>query len=400
MNVLVLSPGVPTELNSGLGLVANALTSELRSLVSLTVVQPNAKSIDTTIEESTIEVETVTEVFSTENIVQQDFVINVSAHLDPYHYGFSNEETSIHSERGLIISEEIASYTRQVITKTKRIVFDVIYAHDWVTLQTAIALKEKTGKPFVAHVHSLDYDRGAARYRSFVFDIEKEGLAKADAIIAVSNYTAGILVKHYGIDAKKIKVVHNAITPFTVPVVKRVMPEKLILFIGRLSKQKGPELFLEIANALSRKRKDVRFVVAGAGDLYQELVEQSTKSLKTKLHFTGHISFQELKELLAVTDVYCMPSVSEPFGLSALEAAVAGVPVVLSKNSGAAEVLEGAFLADPMKSDTFVNHINVILDDDILREQAIEENLESVRPLTWHRAAAEVLKVFKRVEKK
>ncbi|NJN48219.1 MAG: glycosyltransferase family 4 protein [Candidatus Competibacteraceae bacterium] len=150
-----------------------------------------------------------------------------------------------------------------MITKTKRIAFDVIYAHDWVTLQTAVTLKEKTGKPFVAHVHSLDYDRGAARYRSFVFDIEREGLAKADAIIAVSNYTAGILVKHYGVEAKKIKVVHNAISPFVVPTVKRTMPEKLVLFVGRLSKQKGPEIFFRNRKRDVAKKKGCPICCSG-----------------------------------------------------------------------------------------------------------------------------------------
>lgn len=392
MKILVLSPGIPSALNSGLGVVANAINKELSSLVDLTVVHPdNAGAF----EENTIGIETESAVFSSESIARQEINISVSARLDPYHYMGSSAANKLTSEDYKTISEEIAQYTRQVINKSTNVTFDVIYAHDWVTFQTAVALKEKTGKPFVAHVHSLDYDRGAKRYRSFVFDIEKEALSKADAIIAVSKYTSAVLVKQYVVDPKKITIVHNAIQPFQIPEVKKSVPERIILFVGRLTEQKGPEIFMNIAERLAGKRKDVRFVMVGDGDLYKQLVEQSANALHAKFHFTGQSTVDEVRKLYAMADVFCMPSVSEPFGLAALEAAASGLPVLLSDHVGASEILQSSFKADPSQPETFVKQLETILEDDECVRKSVVENLEFLKELSWEKSARKIVTVFK-----
>ena len=391
MNVLVLSPGMPSALNSGLGVVANAINKELQSLIDLTIVQPDNAGV---FEESTIEIETESSIFSTTSIAQQEIKVMVSAQLDPYHYTISGASNKLTREDFKTISAEIATYTKQVITKTRKANFDLIYAHDWVTFQTAVALKERTGKPFIAHVHSLDYDRGAKRYRSFVFDIEQEALAKADAIIAVSAYTSAVLVKHYGVDPQKITVIHNAINTFQLPVVKKSLPEKIVLFVGRLTEQKGPKIFMEIAELLAAKRHDVRFVMVGDGDLYKQLVEQSANAAYAKFHFTGQSSVEEMKELYAMADIYCMPSVSEPFGLAAIEAASAGLPVLLSDHVGASEILKSAFLANPASPESFTRQLEVMLDNPELVRKSVAENLEHIKGLSWEKSTNQIVNVF------
>ena len=400
MKILVLSPGEPSFVNSGLGIAANALNKELKLLVNLVVVQPENIPADEEAEEK-IEVVINQGVFSEEVVAQEETKISVSAHLDPYHYGVSSQGAASKMVSSDVINKEIENYTQQVLDKTSSIEFDLIYAHDWITLQTAVALKEKTGKPFVAHIHSLDYDRGATTSSSFVFDIEQKALKTTDAIIAVSNYTAAILTDKYGINPAKINVVYNAIKPFKLPKVKKHIPEKLVLFVGRLTGQKGPGIFMEIAESLMKIRTDVRFVMVGSGELLKDLIERGANPLSSgKFHFTGNITPEEVLELYAMSDVYCMPSVSEPFGLTAIEAAYAGVPVVLSKQSGAAELLKGAFLANASDTETFTKHIDGILTDPKTAQKAIDSNLKCLEALTWKNAAKEINSIFNSCIKK
>ncbi len=395
MKILALSPGIPSALNSGLGVVANAINKELSSLGDLIIVQPDNAS-EAIVAENAISIHTNTTSFSSESVAREEILLSVSARLDPYHYYSSPEEKATLTKHLETITSEIKQYTLAVITKTQKVKFDLIYAHDWITFQTAVALKEKTGKPFVAHVHSLDYDRGAKKYRSFVFDIEQQALRKADAVIAVSKYTASVLIQEYGIDSKKIRVIHNAVTLFKTPAAQKSVPEKIVLFVGRLTAQKGPEIFMDIAEKFSSKKNNVRFVVAGDGDLYKQLVERSAKTLDTKFHFTGHCTKEEVHELYAMADVYCMPSVSEPFGLSAVEAAISGVPVLVSDHVGAAEILKGAFLADPSNPETFVGQLETILGDPELARKSVEKNLACVAGLSWEQTTKKILEVFQK----
>ncbi|WP_193214737.1 glycosyltransferase, partial [Luteolibacter marinus] len=252
--------------------------------------------------------------------------------------------------------------------------FDVVHAHDWMTFLAGVEVKKATGKPLVIHVHASQYDRAGADARGWIFDLEKYGMEQADIIIPVSRYTGQICAGHYGADPAKIRPVHNGAEPVKVFSTKKPFPEKLVLFLGRLTAQKGPEFFLEIAAKVLEKNRNVRFVMAGTGERLKPLAESTAfRGLGGYLHFTGFLNKEKVNELLSMTDIYCMPSVSEPFGLSALEAAQFGIPAVISKQSGVAEVLKGALKADFWDVDVMAQHIIDLIEDDELRAKVVKQ---------------------------
>lgn len=278
--------------------------------------------------------------------------------------------------------------------------FDVIHAHDWMTFLAGVEVKKATGKPLIVHLHASQYDRAGADARGWIYDIEKYGMEQADRVVPVSRYTGEIVVNHYGIDPAKVRPVHNGADSVRVYTTKKKFPEKLVLFLGRLTAQKGPEFFLEIAAKVLEQNRNVRFVVAGSGEKFRRLIETGAfRGLGGHFHFTGFLSKEKVNELLSMTDVYCMPSVSEPFGLSALEAAQFGIPAVISKQSGVAEVLKGALVADFWDVDLMAKHINDLLTDDELKERVIEQAEKDITASTWDAAAAKVVDIYREVVK-
>jgi glycosyltransferase involved in cell wall biosynthesis len=223
-------------------------------------------------------------------------------------------------------------------------------------------------------------------------------MREADRVIPVSRYTGEIVHRHYGIPLEKIRPVHNGADPVEAFTTKKKFPEKLVLFLGRLTAQKGPEFFLEIASRVLAENQDVRFVVAGTGEKLRPLIESGAfRGLGGHFHFTGFLSPEKVRELLAMTDIYCMPSVSEPFGLSALEAAQFGIPAVISKQSGVAEVLRGALKADFWDVELMAGHINRLLTDEGLRQQVIAQARSDIASSTWDAAARKVIDVYHEV---
>ena len=274
--------------------------------------------------------------------------------------------------------------------------FDLVHAHDWMTFLAGVEVKKATGKPLVLHVHASQYDRAGADARGWIFDIEKYGMEEADRVIPVSRYTGQVCAGHYGIDPAKIRPVHNGAEPVKAFRTRKKFPEKLVLFLGRLTAQKGPEFFLEIAARVLEKNKDVRFVVAGTGERLKPLIETGAfRGLGGYFHFTGFLNKEKVNELLSMTDVYCMPSVSEPFGLSALEAAQFGIPAVISKQSGVAEVLQGALKADFWDTHRMADHINALLTDEELRASVVKQAEADIEASTWDAAAGKVLEVYR-----
>ena len=273
--------------------------------------------------------------------------------------------------------------------------FDIIHAHDWMTFLAGVEVKKATGKPLVVHVHALQYDRAGAGARGWIYDLEKYGMEEADRIIPVSHYTGEIIATHYGIHPKKIHPIHNGADPVEAFETKKKFPEKLVLFLGRLTSQKGPEFFLETAARVIRKIPNVRFVVVGTGDKLRHLIETGAfRGLGAHFHFTGFLDKEKVNDLLSMMDVYCMPSVSEPFGLSALEAAQFSIPAVISKQSGVAEVLKGALKADYWDVELMAQHIADLLTDDTLRENVVEQAKLDIAACTWDAAAAKVMKIY------
>ncbi len=295
------------------------------------------------------------------------------------------------------ILEKVATYSQAVEAIALQAEFDVIHAHDWVTFPAAVKVKETTGKPLVVHVHSLETDRTGTVENNTVYDIEHSAMVQADCIVPVSDYTKKCILEHYpDVDPDKIMPVHNAISeevkPFRKP---KNIAYKLVVFLGRLTQQKGPVFLLNIAERVVQKYPDVKFVVAGTGDLFVKVLEEAaTRRLGSKFIFTGYLPKEKVGELLAQADVYVMPSQSEPFGLSALEAAQYGIPCVISKQSGAAEVMQHALKADYGDAEAFANYIYALLKYEGLRKDIIENSKQEVEKLSWDASANHIVNIY------
>ncbi|RDC64786.1 glycosyltransferase [Adhaeribacter pallidiroseus] len=293
----------------------------------------------------------------------------------------------------------VIQYARYATRLASHKDFDIIYAHDWMTFLAGVELKLVSGKPLVVHVHSLSYDRAGKDSQGWIYELEKQALDKADFIIPVSEYTAKIIQTQYGILPERIQPVYNGIDSKQ-PVRKDKAPDadKIVLFLGRITEQKGAAYFLDIAAKVLEKNKDVQFVMAGTGNQLQELLTSDQYlQLDNKFEFTGFLDREKVENLLAIADVYCMPSVSEPFGLSAIEAAQFGVPAVISNQSGAAEVLHSALKADYNDIETMAAHILALLEDEALREKVIADSYQDIESLTWEKTSEEILDVLEKV---
>jgi glycogen synthase len=295
------------------------------------------------------------------------------------------------------VIQKVILYSKYVLKIAQRKDFDIIYAHDWMTFLAGLEVKAKTGKPLALHVHALDYDRGGPDSKGWIFELEKYAMENADLIMPVSNYTASVITGHYGINSKKVSAVHNGADHVEVVKGQKGFPEKLVLFLGRVTGQKGPEFFLEVASKVFASYPKVRFVVAGTGDRLKRLIETGAfRQIGHKFHFTGFLTKEKVHRLLGMTDVYCMPSVSEPFGLSALEAAQFGVPMVISKQSGVAEVLGGALSADYWDVNLMAEQIIKLLKSKRLSSKVVKQSLIDMEKLTWDIAAAKIYDNFYR----
>ncbi len=280
-----------------------------------------------------------------------------------------------------------------------RLSFDIIHAHDWMTFDAGIRVKERFNKPLFLHVHSLNFDRIGPSQEGLIYQMEKNAFKAADLIMPVSHYTGSILREHYKVDEAKILPVHNGIDPVKPFKTEKKFPEKLILFLGRITLQKGPEYFLETASKVIEKYPDVRFAIAGTGDQLNQVIEAGAlQEISHKLHFTGFLDRQKVHTLLSMSDIFCMPSISEPFGLTALEAVQFGVPVIITKKSGAAEVLPSAFLADFWDTDLMSEQILHLLKDRKLYNKKVKEGLRDLKKLSWDNTAEKILTAYRKVD--
>ena len=238
--------------------------------------------------------------------------------------------------------EEINNYSIVAGVIARTIPCDIIHAHDWLTYPAGIHAKQVTGKPLVIHVHATDFDRSRGHVNPTVFNIERDGMIHADHIITVSNLTRRTVIEHYGIPPEKVTTVHNAVEPLSQEYLEIKPPhkhDKVVTFLGRITMQKGPEYFVEAAAQVLHKMHNVQFVMAGSGDMMEKMINLAAKrDIADRFHFTGFLKGKQVYEMLAASDVYIMPSVSEPFGISPLEAMQMGVPSIISKQSGRDEV--------------------------------------------------------------
>ena len=228
--------------------------------------------------------------------------------------------------------------------------FDIIHAHDWLAYPAGIAAMEASGKPLVIHVHATDFDRSIGNVNPDVYNIEKCGMDAAAKIITVSNLTRDIVINKYHIDPAKVETVYNAVEPIDISErinMKKGFDEKVITFLGRITLQKGPEYFIEAAYKVLKVMNNARFVMAGTGDMMERMIRRAASlRITDRFHFTGFLRGNDVFTMLAMSDVYIMPSVSEPFGISPLEAMQSNVPVIISKQSGVSEILTHAVKVD------------------------------------------------------
>ncbi|MBQ0123701.1 MAG: glycosyltransferase family 4 protein [Bacteroidales bacterium] len=297
---------------------------------------------------------------------------------------------------GANLMEEVARYAMVAGAIASQNDFDVIHAHDWLTYLAGIAAKRISGKPLVIHVHATEFDRGS-NVNPEVFRLEKMGMEEADKVITVSNLTRNIVINKYGIDPSKVVTVHNAVdfSGRSSLSVSRGVPEKVITFLGRITFQKGPEYFIEAAAKVLKVCPNVRFVMAGSGDMMNRCIRQVAKlGIADRFHFTGFLKGDDVQKMFSLSDVYVMPSVSEPFGISPLEAMKSDVPTIISKQSGVAEVLKYAIKVDFWDIDALADAMFALLNYPAISKVAIENGREEVDNLKWDAAATRVKAVY------
>ncbi|ATA77692.1 Uncharacterized glycosyltransferase [Capnocytophaga canimorsus] len=302
---------------------------------------------------------------------------------------------------GANLMEEVYRYALVAGTVAKNHQFDVIHAHDWLTYSAGIVAKKLSGKPLVVHVHATEYDRGGEHNRNtLVYDIEKRGMEAADVVVTVSNWTRNIVVEKYGINPEKVITVHNAVdfSAETTEKEERGVKEKIVTFLGRITLQKGPEYFVEAAAKVLKRTPNVRFVMAGSGEKMNPLVRRVAQlGIGTKFHFTGFLKGGEVQRMFRYSDVYVMPSVSEPFGISPLEAMRSGVPTIISKQSGVAEVLDHAIKVDYWDIDALADAIHGILSYPTLAEYMSREGYDEVNQLKWENASLKLKTIYEKL---
>lgn len=298
---------------------------------------------------------------------------------------------------GPTLMEEVQQFAKVASEIARQNTFHIIHAHDWLTYQAGIAAKEISGRPLVIHVHATEYDRAGENIDPRIYNIEQKGMQAADRIIAVSQWTKNIITSKYGIPESKVMVVHNGVIPReeNAKILRPPIGKRVVTFLGRITHQKGPQYFIEAARKVLRKFPDVHFVMAGSGDLLARMIERVAQlRISSRFHFTGFLKGEQVDKIWSVSNVYVMPSVSEPFGISPLEAARAGVPVIISKQSGVAEVMKHAIQVDFWNIEALTDAICNLLKYESLSKTLKNKCEKEVSEITWTQAAKKINTIY------
>ena len=306
---------------------------------------------------------------------------------------------------GANLMEEVARYAIVAAQVAKNLEgqFDVIHAHDWLTYFAGIAAKRVSGKPLVVHMHATEFDRSGENINTQTYAIERAGMHAADLVIAVSNLTRNIVINRYGVPAEKVVAVHNAVrfAEKEKPLPERGVDDKIVTFLGRITFQKGPDYFVEAAAKVLKRVPNVRFVMAGSGDMMNHVIRRvAALGIADRFHFTGFLRGDDVQKMFQLSDVYVMPSVSEPFGISPLEAMRSNVPVIISKQSGVAEVLDYAVKVDYWDVDAMADAIYGLITYPALAKMFSEKGMAEVTGLKWNNAAAKIKRVYEQAIEK
>ena len=305
---------------------------------------------------------------------------------------------------GKTLMEEVKRYAYKARAIAKREKFDVIHAHDWLSFLAGKEAKKVSGKPLIVHVHATEYDRtGGHGVNEQVYKIEREVMHEADSIIAVSQLTKDTILEHYGIQDEKVIVVHNgmdldikATEPLPSFEALKANGEKIVLFLARITIQKGPEYFIEAARMALKHNPNITFVIVGTGDMSASMIDYVAKlGLSEKIIFTGRIVGKDVMRIYAASDLFVMPSVSEPFGLTPLESIVNGTPVIISKTSGVSEVLQHALKIDFWDTEELANMIVTTLENPVLSNTLLENSKAEVPEINWEKAAKKCMAIYR-----
>ena len=293
--------------------------------------------------------------------------------------------------------EEISNYEAVASVLAHQMDFDIIHSHDWLTYPAGVFAKHISGKPLVIHVHATDFDRSRGQVNPTVYGIEKRGMDTANHIITVSHLTRRIVIEKYHQDPRKVTTVHNAVEPLqdAESFTKTERRDKVVTFLGRITMQKGPEYFVEAAHRVLQKTNGVRFVMAGSGDMMNAMIDLAAKrGIADKFHFTGFLKGRQVHEMLAESDVYIMPSVSEPFGISPLEAMQVGTPSIISKQSGCAEVVNHAIKTDYWDIDAMADAFYGIVNYPAMYKSLRQLGQEEVNTIQWFDSGMKVRAIY------
>ena len=420
----------PPHIAGGLGTACYGMTRGLaRNGVEVTFVMPRAYGDEDNRFVHVVNASDVETVFGkvegdAQDIIDKMSFIHIDSNLVPYlspedyaayHDEFVKtgekrwETTDAWSQRysfsgkyGANLMEEVARYAMVAAQVAKDLEgqFDVIHAHDWLTYFAGIAAKRVSGKPLVVHMHATEYDRSGENINTQTYAIERAGMEAADKVIAVSNLTRNIIIEKYGIPADKVVTVHNAVrfAEKETEAPERGVTDKVVTFLGRITYQKGPDYFVEAAAKVLKRVPNVRFVMAGSGDMMNHVIRRVARlGIADRFHFTGFLRGEDVHRMFQLSDVYVMPSVSEPFGISPLEAMKSNVPVIISKQSGVAEVLDYAVKVDYWDVDAMADAIYGLITYPALSKMFAKKGLEEVTSLKWNNAAAKIKSIYEEV---
>jgi glycosyltransferase involved in cell wall biosynthesis len=421
MKVLMFGWEFPPHIAGGLGTACQGLTTALaKQQVEVLFVMPSASGDE---DQSSVRIINASDVPAFRSINEIDtFVekvqfLKVDSEMIPYvgpeeytrivgedvvqqrevWWGEIGKKYSFSGKYGTNLMEEVARYALVAATIATNHTFDVIHAHDWLTYMAGIAAKRVSGKPLVVHVHATEFDRSGENINSQVFDMEQRGMQEADKVITVSHLTRNIVIQRYGIHPDKVVTVHNGVDFHgkDAEEVERGVSDKIVTFLGRITYQKGPEYFIEAAAKVLKRYPKVRFVMAGSGDMLHRSIRRVAKlQIADRFHFTGFLRGADVQKMFSYSDVYVMPSVSEPFGISPLEAMRSNVPAIISKQSGVAEVLRHAIKVDFWDVNAMADAIYGLLQYPALSQMAVRCGLEEVNSLKWDNAATLVAQIY------
>jgi glycosyltransferase involved in cell wall biosynthesis len=311
------------------------------------------------------------------------------------------ENGGLSGDYGPNLLSEVLRYGKAAETIAREESFEIIHGHDWTSVFACVRAQRISGKPYIYHAHALEFDRSGENINRTVYDIEKYGMETADHIIAVSHYTKDSIINRYGILPEKITVVHNAVSRAESEASRRskcVKDEKIVLFLGRITFQKGPDYFVEAARLVLESIPGVTFVMAGTGDMMPRMIERVAElGIGKNVRFTGFLRGADVERMYAMSDLYVMPSVSEPFGISPLEAMLYDVPVIISRQSGVSEILHHALKVDFWDVRELAGKMIALLIHSSIGDEMSERAREELKTIKWEHAAEKLISVYRRL---